>query len=160
LTQIRQLIAWDIHHQTLNKQPIKQHQQLINYIYDWLPTGHVVHQHDRNEDHHCPHCRTVFEKDLHLLRCPHPSRTAQRDRFLTIHLHHFYHKSNTAQPLHKLISQNIIQWFRQPNHLHHTARTHPLFQEASIEHQAIGWHHFFQGQTATSIINYQEEAYY
>jgi hypothetical protein len=62
-TQTHQLIAWDIHHQMLNKQPIKQHQQLIKYVYDWLPTGQVVHRHDRNEDHRCPHCRTVFEKN-------------------------------------------------------------------------------------------------
>jgi hypothetical protein len=107
----RRLIAWEIHHHTLNQQPIKQHQQLIKYIYDWLPTGQVVHRNDHNEDHRCPHCRTVYEKKQHLLRCPHPSRADQRDKFLTIQLHNFYHKSNTAQPLRELISQSLIQWF-------------------------------------------------
>ena len=57
----RSLIAWNIHHRTLNNQPSKQHQQVLKYIYEWLPTGREVHRHDKTEDHKCPHCYTVYE---------------------------------------------------------------------------------------------------
>ena len=154
----RRLIAWDLYHKLLNNQPHKQHQQLIKYSVDWLPTGHEVHRHNPLEEHRCPHCQTVFEKNAHLLRCPHPERTAIRDRFLSVTLNNFYHNSNTAQPIRELISQSLLQWFRHPTTPARFARTHPLFR-ASIHQQAIGWQHFLKGRIATAIIDYQEQYY-
>jgi hypothetical protein len=92
------------------------------------------------------------------LRCPHPLRAAQRQRFLTVTLHNFYHKSNTAQPVRELISRNLMQWFQNPTLPHRTARTNPLYR-ASVHQQAIGWQHFLRGRIAQSIIDYQEVYY-
>jgi hypothetical protein len=72
-----------IAHHLLNNQPHKQHQQLIKYSCDWLPTGHEVHQHNPLEDHRCPHCKTVFEKNDHLLQCMHPEGTAKWTQMFT-----------------------------------------------------------------------------
>ena len=152
----RKLIAWPIYHKLLNNQPHKQHQQLIKYSVDWLPTGHEVHRNNPLEDHRCPHCKTVFEKNAHLLRCPHPDRTALREQFLSVTLNNFYHTSNTAQPIRELISQSLIQWFRNPAIAKRFPRTHPLFR-ASVHQQAIGWQHFLKGRIATSIIDHQEQ---
>ena len=134
----RKLIAWQVYHTSLRKQTTKRHQQLIKYMIEWLPTGYIVNRHDSTEDHRCPHCLTVYEKKPHLLRCPHPDRASQRQRFLTVNLHNFYHTSNTAQPVRELISRNLIQWFQNPTLSHRTPRNHPLFR-ASVHQQAIGW---------------------
>jgi hypothetical protein len=152
----RKLIAWSLCHKLLNNQPNKQHQQLIKCSVEWLPTGYEVHRHNPLEDHRCPHCKTVPERNAHLLCCPHPARVAQREKFLSVTLNNFYHKSNTAQPIREFISQSLIQWFRNPAHPKRFPRTHPLHR-ASIQQQAIGWKHFLQGQIATSIIDYQEK---
>jgi hypothetical protein len=154
----RQSIAWDLYHQRLNQHTTKQHQQLMKYTNGWLLTGHYVHRHDNTEDHRCPHCFTVQEKDQHILRCPHPERNAKRQRFLTVTLTNFYHTSNTAQPLRELISQNIIQWFRNPQGQHRMPITHPLYHQ-SLQQQAIGWQHFLQGRIANSLLDYQENYY-
>jgi hypothetical protein len=154
----RKLIAWAPFHMMLKKQPALQHQQLMKYTNGWLPTGHYVHRHDKHEEHRCPHCRTVHEKDQHLLRCPHPARDAKRQRFLTVTLNNFYHTSNTAQPLRALISQHIIQWLRYPDRPLRHPRNHPLHHESQHQ-QAIGWQHFLQGRIAQSILDYQEKYY-
>jgi hypothetical protein len=73
-------------------------------------------------------------------------------------MNNFYHTSNTAQPIRELISQNLLQWFRNPSVHHKLPRNHPLFQ-ASIQQQAIGWQHFLRGRIATTIIEYQEQYY-
>jgi hypothetical protein len=156
--QTRRLIAWEPFHKHLKKQPSLRHRQLMKYTNGWLPTGYSLHRNNPLEDHHCPHCKTVHEKDLHLLRCPHPDRKAKRHRFLTVSLNNFYHTSNTAQPLRALISQNLIQWFRNPHQQLPIPRTHPLAHEARHQ-QAIGWRHFLQGRIAQSIIDYQEQYY-
>jgi hypothetical protein len=154
----RKLIAWDVYHRLLNSQPHKQHQQLLKYVIDWLPTGHEVHRHDSLEDHRCPHCLTVQEKNAHLLRCPHPSRLEKRLYFLRVTLNNYYHHSNTAQPIRELISQSIIQWFHNPSIPQRFNRHHPLYR-ASIHQQAIGWQNFLKGHIAISIIEYQEQYY-
>jgi hypothetical protein len=154
----RKLIAWELFHKMLKKQPALQHKQLMKYVNSWLPTGHYNHRHDKLEDHRCPHCYTVHEKDQHLLRCPHPSREAKRQHFLTVSLNNFFHTSNTAQPLRSLISQNIIQWLRHPNRPLPNPRNNPLHREAKHQ-QAIGWQHFLQGRIAQSILDYQEKYY-
>jgi hypothetical protein len=154
----RKLIDWDMYHTTLHQQTTLHHQQLMKYANGWLPTGHSLHRQDEHEDHRCPHCRTVQEKDPHLLRCPHPDRVAQRTKLLTITLTNYYHQSNTAQPIRELISQSLIQWFANPSRPHQPHRTHPLLQ-ASNHQQAIGWSHFLQGRIAYSIIEYQEQYY-
>jgi hypothetical protein len=84
------LIDWKIYHNMFHKQTTKRHQQLLKYSVEWLPTGYIVHRNDSTEDHRCPHCRTVYEKNSHILRCPHLNRAAQRQRFLTVTLHNFY----------------------------------------------------------------------
>jgi hypothetical protein len=63
----RKLIAWTLFYTILNIQPHKQHQQLIKYSVDWLPTGYEVYHHNPLEEHRCPHCKTIFEKNAHLL---------------------------------------------------------------------------------------------
>jgi hypothetical protein len=64
-----------------------------------------------------------------------------------------------AQPLRKLISQNLLQWFQSPTtRPHHVGRTHPLYH-ASIEQQRIGWQQFLRGHIAESLVNYQEQYY-
>ena len=73
-------------------------------------------------------------------------------------IRYFYHTSNTAQPIRELISQNLIQWFRNPAIAHRFPRNHPLFR-ASTHQQAIGWQHFLHERIATDIINYQEKYY-
>jgi hypothetical protein len=103
------LIAWQVFFSTLKKQPTLQHQQLFKYIYWWLPTGQAVHHHNSLEDHRCPHCNMVQEHISHLLWCPHLIRATQQVRFLTVHLHNFYHTSNTAHTLHTFISQSLTQ---------------------------------------------------
>jgi hypothetical protein len=108
------LIAWDICHKHLNNQPNKQHQQLIKHSVEWLPTGHEARRHNPLEDHRCPHCLTINEGNSHLLRCPHPERAAKRNHFLPVTLHNFCHTSNAAQPIRELMSQSVIQWFRNP----------------------------------------------
>jgi hypothetical protein len=75
-TTTRQLIDWNLYHKLLNNQPHKHHQQLIKYSVEWLPTGYEVHRNNVLEEHRCPHCKTVFERNAHLLRCPHPERAA------------------------------------------------------------------------------------
>jgi hypothetical protein len=152
----RKLIAWPLCHKLPNDQPNKQRQQLINHSVEWLPTGHEVHRHNHLEDHRCPHCNTVHERNAHLLRRPHPAQAAQREQFLSVTLNNFYHKSDAAQPIRELISQSLIQWFRNPAHPKLFPRTHPLHR-ASIHQQAIGWKHFLRGQIATSIIDHQEK---
>jgi hypothetical protein len=151
----RQLISWDVLFSTLKKQTTLKHQQLLKCIYGWLPTGYKVHQHNHLEDHRCPHCRTVHEKNAHLLRCPNPDHYVLQTRFLTVHLHNFYHKSNTAQPIRTLISQSLIQWFRQPGIPHRRPCNDPLFC-ASEQQVATGWQNFLRGHIAQTIIDYQE----
>jgi hypothetical protein len=73
-------------------------------------------------------------------------------------MNNFYHTSNTAQPIRELISQSLIQWFRNPSIPQRFPRAHPLYR-ASIQQQAIGWKHFLRGQIATSIIEHQEQCY-
>jgi hypothetical protein len=151
----RKLISWPIFFATLKKQTTLKHQQLLKYLYGWLPTGHEVHRHNNLEDHRCPHCRTVQEKNTHILRCPHPDRHALQTRFLTVHLNNFYHRSNTAQPIRQLISQSLIQWFHQPGIPHRRPRNDPLFR-ASQHQVAIGWQNFLRGHISQTIIDYQE----
>jgi hypothetical protein len=110
-TQTRKLIEWDMYHTTLKAQPTLQQKQLLKYISNWLPTGREMHRNDENEDHRCPHCHTIQETNQHILRCPHPERRAKREQFLRVMLNNLYRKSNTAQPLRELISQNLLQWF-------------------------------------------------
>jgi hypothetical protein len=66
-TQTRKLVEWDTYHKALRKQTTKQHQQLMKYVNEWLPTGKTIHRNDAAEDHRCPHYHTVYETDLHLL---------------------------------------------------------------------------------------------
>ena len=154
-TATRKLIAWEIFHKLLSRQLNKPHQQLLKYSIDWLPTGHEVHRHNPLEEHRCPHCKTVYEKNAHLLRCPHPIRLAQRTRFLSVTLHNFFHTSNTAQPIRELISKSLLQWFRDPTSNLRFPRTHSMHRAATHQ-QAIGWQHFLRGRIATSIIDFQE----
>jgi sarcosine oxidase delta subunit len=78
LESTRKLITWNIYHtKTMSKHSAKQHQQLMKYMSAWLLTGHYAHCHDKNEEHKCPYCHTVYEKDLHILHCPHPNRAAK-----------------------------------------------------------------------------------
>jgi hypothetical protein len=154
----RKLIAWEPYHAMLKKQPTKRHQQLMKYTNGWLPTGYYCNRNNKLEDHRCPHCLTVYEKDQHLLRCRHPDRNAKRQRFLAVTLNNFYHTSNTAQPLRQLISQHIIQWLQDPNRPLPNPRNRPLHLETKHQ-QAIGWQHFLQGRIAQSIIDYQETYY-
>jgi hypothetical protein len=152
----RNLIAWDLFHTLLNNQLHRPHQQLIKHSVGWLPTGSEVHRHNPLEEHRCPHCKTVFENNAHLLRCPHPDRASKMHQFLSITMNNFYHTSNTAQPIRDLISQSLLQWFRNPAIAHRFPRTHPLCR-ASTQQQAIGWQHFMHGRIATAIIDYQEQ---
>jgi hypothetical protein len=123
----RKLMSWPIFFAALKKQTTTlKHQQLLKHFHGWLPTGHEVHRHNNPEDHRCPHCRRVHEKNPHILRCPHPDRHALQTRFLTVHLNNFYHRSDTAQPIRRLISQSLIQWFNQPGTPHRRPRGDPL----------------------------------
>ena len=151
----RNHIAWPALFDTLKKQTTLKHQQLLKCTYGWLPTGYEVHRHNPLEDHRCPHCHTVQEKNNHIPRCPNPARLALQTRFLTVHLNNFYIRSNTAQPIRTLTSQSLIQWFRQPGMPHRLPRTHPQCRE-SREQAAIGWQNFLRGHIATSLIDYQE----
>jgi hypothetical protein len=149
------LIAWNVFHRALNHQTNSRHTQLVKYIYGWLPTGHEVPRHNPLEDHRCPHCRAVHKRNQHLLHCPNPIRTAQRNRFMMVTLHNYFHWSSTSQPLRTLIAQSLLQWFRNPGILLRLPRNHPLFRQS--QHQvAIGWGNFLRGHIATSIIDYQE----
>jgi hypothetical protein len=151
----RKLISLPIFFATLKKQTTLKHQQLLKYFYGWLPKGHEVHRHNNLEDHRCPHCRTVHEKNPHILRCPHPDRHALQTRFLTVHLNNFYHRSNTAQPIRMLISQSLMQWFNQPGTPHRRPRSDPL-HHASQHQVAIGWNNFLSGHVSKNIIDFQE----
>jgi hypothetical protein len=152
----RKLIAWDLFRKLPNNQHHKPHQQLIKRSVGWLPTGCEVHRHDSLEEHRCPHCKTEPEKNAHLLRCPHPDRVSKRNQFLSTTMNNFQHTSNTAQPIRELISQSLLQWFRNPAIAHRFSCTHPLFR-ASTHQQAIGWQHFLHGRMATAIIEHQEK---
>ena len=153
----RKLISWEILFATLKRQTTMKHKQVLKYIYGWLPTGHEVHRANHLEDHRCPHCRTVHEKNDHLLRCTHPDRLALQTRFLTVTLTNFYHRSNTANPIRALISQSLMRWFRLPGiTLLPRLRRHDTLFRASQHQEAIGWQNFLRGHIAQSIIDHQE----
>jgi hypothetical protein len=124
-----QIITWDLFRTLLSNQLHKPHQQLIKCSVGWLPTGSEVHRHNSLEERRCPHRKTVFKNNAHLL--PHPDRASKRHQFLRITMNNFCCTSNTAQPIRELISQSLLQWFRNPAIAPRFPCTHPLFCAAS-----------------------------
>jgi hypothetical protein len=103
-------------------------------VHQWLATHRALHpltQQDRRPQLSPLLHRPGKRPTSPTLGCPHPERNAKRQRFLTVAFTNFYHTSNTAQLLHELISQNIIQWFQNPQCQHRMPRSHPLFRQAS-----------------------------
>ena len=72
-----ELINWKAHSRALNRHEAKK-VTIIKYLHNILPVGSLVHRYDPKYKDECPTCGAPDEDQLHLTRCPDPTRQVWR----------------------------------------------------------------------------------
>ena len=135
-------VDWECHRRALNNQfPHRVH--LIKLCHGLLPVGRRVHKYDLKYPHCCPTCGSAQEDFLHVLRCPHPSRSVWRSKFFD-QLRTCVTQIDYDPSLATILLHGLRAWF--DGHIISSSPYHPRYSSLITQQAAIGWDQLFLGR--------------
>jgi len=139
-------VDWDAHHQAVMNLGLPT--TFINkHLHNILPTGKVIHKHQKYYNHCCPSCGEPFEDYFHLLRCQQTERKKWSSN-LSQAIRDFCGNTNVSGEMTHLLVEGIY-WEIHDSPLEN-AQQYPQALQPLIDSQnAIGWDQFFKGRLSS-----------
>jgi len=136
-------VDWEAHHQAVMNSDLPS--TFINkYLHNILPTGKVIHKHQKYHNHCCPSCGEPFEDRFHLLRCQHFERKKWSGN-LSQALRDFCKRTHVSGEMTHLIVEGVY-WEMQDSPLENIQQYPSALQPLINSQNNIGWDQFFKGR--------------